>query len=33
MARLKENDEVQIEVNGLSQTVYGNIKGTVYMIS
>ena len=32
MARLKENDEVQIEVNGLSQTVYGNIEGTVYKI-
>lgn len=32
MARMKENDEVQIEVNGLSQTIYGNIKGTVYKI-
>ena len=32
MARMKEGDEVQMEVSGLSQTVYGNVKGTVYKI-
>ncbi|MCM1499744.1 MAG: HlyD family efflux transporter periplasmic adaptor subunit [Clostridium sp.] len=32
MARMQEDDEVQIEVNGLSQTVYGNIAGTVQRI-
>lgn len=32
MARMHVNDEVQIEVNGLSQTIYGNIEGTVKQI-
>lgn len=32
MARLHVGDEVQIEVNGLSQTIYGNISGTVNRI-
>lgn len=32
MARMQENDTVQIEVNGLSQTVYGNIEGNVQQI-
>lgn len=32
MARMQENDTVQIEVNGLSQTVYGNIVGNVQQI-
>lgn len=32
MARMQEEDEVQIEVNGLSQTIYGNIEGTVQRI-
>lgn len=32
MARTKVGDSVQLEVNGLSQTVYGNIKGTVKQI-
>lgn len=32
MARMQENDTVQIEVSGLSQTIYGNITGTVQQI-
>lgn len=32
MARMHVEDPVQIEVNGLSQTIYGNIKGTVQQI-
>lgn len=32
MARMHVNDEVQIEVNGLSQTIYGNIEGKVKQI-
>ncbi len=32
MARMQVGNEVQIEVNGLSQTVYGNIKGVVQQI-
>lgn len=32
MARMQEEDEVQIEVNGLSQTIYGNIEGMVQRI-
>lgn len=32
MARMKEEDEVQIEVSGLSQTIYGNIAGVVQQI-
>lgn len=32
MARMQVGDEVQIEVNGLSQTIYGNIKGVVQQI-
>lgn len=32
MARIHEGDEVQIEVNGLSQTIYGNIAGSVQRI-
>ncbi|RKJ67898.1 HlyD family efflux transporter periplasmic adaptor subunit [Roseburia sp. 1XD42-69] len=32
MARIHEGDEVQIEVNGLSQTIYGNIAGRVQRI-
>lgn len=32
MARIHEGDEVQIEVNGLSQTIYGNIAGSVERI-
>ncbi len=32
MARIHEDDEVQIEVSGLSQTVYGNITGSVLRI-
>lgn len=32
MARMQKEDEVQIEVDGLSQTIYGNIKGTVQRI-
>lgn len=32
MARINEDDEVQIEVSGLSQTVYGNITGNVLRI-
>lgn len=32
MARIHEGDEVQIEVNGLSQTIYGNIFGSVQRI-
>lgn len=32
MARMQEEDEVQIEVNGLSQTIYGNIAGVVQRI-
>ncbi len=32
MARMQEEDAVQIEVGGLSQTIYGNIEGTVQRI-
>lgn len=32
MARIHTGDEVQIEVSGLSQTIYGNIKGMVQRI-
>ncbi len=32
MARIKEGDSVQIVVDGLSQTIYGNIKGKVLQI-
>lgn len=32
MARMQEEDAVQIEVSGLSQTIYGNIEGTVQRI-
>lgn len=32
MARIKEGDLVQMEVDGLSQTVYGNIRGSVLQI-
>lgn len=32
MARIHVEDPVQIEVNGLSQTIYGNIEGTVEKI-
>lgn len=32
MARIQTGDDVQIEVSGLSQTIYGNIKGTVQQI-
>lgn len=32
MARIHEGDEVQIEVNGLSQTIYGNLSGYVLKI-
>ena len=32
MARMKEGDTVQIVVDGLSQSVYGTIKGTVMQI-
>lgn len=32
MARIHEGDFVQIEVNGLSQTIYGNIAGSVQRI-
>lgn len=32
MARMQEDDAVQIEVGGLSQTIYGNIEGTVQRI-
>lgn len=32
MARMQEGDEVQIVVDGLSQSVYGTIKGTVRQI-
>lgn len=32
MARMHVNDKVQIEVSGLSQTIYGNITGTVQQI-
>lgn len=32
MARMNTGDDVQIEVSGLSQTIYGNINGTVQQI-
>ena len=32
MARMQIGDDVQIEVSGLSQTIYGNIKGAVQQI-
>lgn len=32
MARMQIGDDVQIEVSGLSQTIYGNIKGVVQQI-
>ena len=32
MARMHVEDLVQIEVNGLSQSIYGNIEGTVERI-
>ena len=32
MARIQEGNDVQIEVSGLSQTIYGNISGTVMQI-
>lgn len=32
MARIHERDEVRIEVNGLSQSIYGNITGSVLKI-
>lgn len=32
MVKIKEGVEVQLEINGLSQTIYGDIKGKVYKI-